>query len=159
MRDNTVQDAVRDGIKLLGLRAHSRAEIITKLEKKGFDGDTVEAAIGKLESLGLIDDRTFASACMESMARRRPEGRMMARVRLMRKGVSEEVVDETLRDYDARGLCLAAAEKKMRSLSGTHETKRKKLITFLKNRGFDWPTIQDTVEQLLGGQQDQLADW
>lgn len=146
MPDKTVQDAVRDGIKLLGPRAHSRAELVAKLRKKGYESDTIDEAILKLESLGLIDDRSFATGCVESLARRRPEGQRMAKVRLMRKGLSEEVIEEALRNYDAQGMCLAAAEKKMRSLSGTPETKQKKLITFLRNRGFDWSTIRETVD-------------
>jgi len=150
MPDKTVQDAVRDSIKLLGPRAHSRAELVAKLRKKGFESDTIDEAILKLESLGLIDDRSFAAGCVESLARRRPEGQRMAKVRLMRKGLSEEVIEEALRNYDAPGMCLAAAEKKMRSLSGTPETKQKKLITFLRNRGFDWSTIRETVEKLTG---------
>ncbi|MCE1274762.1 MAG: RecX family transcriptional regulator, partial [Chlorobiales bacterium] len=62
----------------------------------------------------------------------------------------EEVIEDALRNYDAPGMCLAAEEKKMRSLSGTPETKQKKLITFLRNRGFDWSTIRETVEKLTG---------
>ncbi|MCE1274696.1 MAG: RecX family transcriptional regulator, partial [Chlorobiales bacterium] len=81
MPDKTVQDAVRDSIKLLGPRAHSRAELVAKLRKKGFENDTIDEAILKLESLGLIDDRSFAAGCVESLARRRPEGQRMAKVR------------------------------------------------------------------------------
>lgn len=146
MTDNRVPDAVRDGIRLLGLRAHSRSELSSKLRKKGFEEETIEAAMAKLESLGLIDDRSFAEGCMESMSRRRPEGKIKARIRLLQKGVPETIVDEMLSGYDTSAMCLAAAEKKMRSLSGTHESKRKKLETFLHNRGFDWHTIQETVE-------------
>ena len=144
--DERLRDAVRDGIRLLGLRAHGRAELSTKLKKKGFDTTTIEAAVAKLESLGLIDDRSFAAGCMESLSRKRPEGKGKARARLLQKGLSEEVVDEMLAGYDATAMCLAAAEKKMRTLSGQPETKRKKLETFLRNRGFDWQTIKETMD-------------
>jgi len=33
----------------------------------------------------------------------------------------------------------------MRSLSGTPEARRKKLETFLRNRGFDWSSISETL--------------
>jgi regulatory protein len=146
MTDNHIQNAIRDAIRLLALRAHSRAELSTKLKKKEFDADTIEAAMAKLESLGLIDDRAFAESFMGSMSRRRPEGKIMARMRMLQKGVSEELVDEMLSGYDTSAMCLAAAEKKMRSLAGAPESKRKKLETFLRNRGFDWQTIKETLE-------------
>jgi regulatory protein len=148
MTDKTIQEAVRDAIRFLGLRAHGGAELAAKLKKKGFEAETVDAAISRLESLGLIDDKGFAAGFMESLAKRKPEGRFRARARLLQKGLSEELVDDVLRDYDAAAMCMAAAEKKMRSLSGTPEARRKKLETFLRNRGFDWSSISETLSML-----------
>jgi len=62
--------------------------------------------------------------------------------------VPEGLADEVLNNYDATSLCEAAAEKKMRSLSGTPEIVRKKLETFLRNRGFDWSAIRQTLSKL-----------
>ncbi|NTV02244.1 MAG: recombination regulator RecX [Chlorobiaceae bacterium] len=146
MSERTIEEAVRNGIRLLGLRAHGRAELSSKLRKKGFEPSIVEAAIARLESLGLINDRTFAESFVESMSRRRPEGKMKARVRLLQKGLPEEVVEEMLAGYDQVAMCRAAAEKKMRTLTGPQETKLKKLETFLRNRGFDWQTIKETMD-------------
>lgn len=146
MTDKTLQESIRLGIRLLGQRAHSRAELLAKLMRKGVDEATAEAAMLRLENLGLIDDRNFASACLQSISKRRPEGKAKVRVRLMQKGLAEELVEEALREYDPKELCLAAAEKKMRSLAGAPETKRKKLETFLRNRGFDWQAIKESVE-------------
>jgi SOS response regulatory protein OraA/RecX len=36
----------------------------------------------------------------------------------------------------------------MRTLSGTPEAKRKKLLTFLRNRGFDWHAINQALKKL-----------
>jgi regulatory protein len=146
MSDRTFDDAVRYSIRLLGLRAHGRSELYAKLKKKGFKPAVVEAAIARMESLGLIDDRSFAAGFVESMSRRRPEGKLKTRARLLQKGLSEEVAEEMLTGYDPAAMCRAAAEKKMRTLTGPHETKLKKLETFLRNRGFDWQTIKETVD-------------
>ncbi|NTU68129.1 MAG: recombination regulator RecX [Chlorobiaceae bacterium] len=146
MTDRTLEEAVRSAIRLLALRAHGRAEISSKLKKKGFDPSIIDVALAKLESLGLIDDRSFAASFVESMSRRKPEGRMKARARLLQKGLAEEMVEEMLAGYDAEAMCRAAAEKKMRTLTGPPETKLKKLETFLRNRGFDWQTIKETMD-------------
>ncbi|NTU57493.1 MAG: recombination regulator RecX [Chlorobiaceae bacterium] len=140
--------ALNQALKLLATRAHSRSELEAKLKSRGFDPEAVLKAVERLEQLKLIDDRAFAGSCMESMGKRRPEGRIKTRIRLKQKGLSEEIVDEMMGSYDQMMLCAAAAEKKMRTLSGTPEAKRKKLLTFLKNRGFDWQTISQTLSQL-----------
>lgn len=154
--DRMLQDAVRDAIRLLGLRAHGRKELAAKLKKKGFETQIIEAAIARLESLGLIDDRAFAAGCVESLSKHRPEGKAKARLRLLQKGLPEELIEETLREYDSPAMCLAAAQKKMRSLTGTPETKRKKLETFLRNRGFDWESIKQAVAQVPGRELDEF---
>ncbi len=152
MNDNKqLQDAVSCGIRLLGMRAHGRSELSSKLRKKGYVSTTVDAAIARLESLGLVDDRAFAAGWVESLSKRRPEGKAKARMRLLQKGIPEELTEEALREYDSPAMCCAAAEKKMRSLTGTPETKRKKLETFLRNRGFDWESIKQAVAQATGG--------
>lgn len=149
MRDNKLRDAVGYGIKLLGVRAHGREELSSKLRKKGYESATADAAVARLESLGLVDDRAFAAGCVESLSKRRPEGKAKARMRLLRKEIPEELIEEALQEYDSAAMCLAAAEKKMRSLTGTPETTRKKLETFLRNRGFDWETIRETLKRLI----------
>ncbi|NTW51893.1 MAG: recombination regulator RecX [Chlorobiaceae bacterium] len=140
--------ALNQAVRLLAVRAHSRAELEGKLKGRGYEPEAILKAMERLEQLKLIDDRTFAGNCMESLARRRPEGRIKTQARLKQKGLSEEIVDEIMVGYDQLKLCTTAAEKKMRSLSGTPEAKRKKLLTFLKNRGFDWPTISQTLSKL-----------
>lgn len=148
MTDRTLDEAVKHGILLLGLRAHGRSELQSKLKKKGYKPAIIDAAIARLESLGLIDDRSFTAELVDHLSRKKPEGRLKTRMRLLQKGLSEEIVDEMLAGHDQAALCRAAAEKKMRTLTGPHEARMKKLETFLRNRGFDWQTIRETLNQL-----------
>lgn len=150
MDENKKSSALDTAIRLLAGRAHGRAELEAKLRKKGFDTDAISKALGRLDELGLTDDRAFAQSCMTGMARRRPEGRLKTRARLKQKGLPDEIIDEAITGFDQATLCRAAAEKRMRTLSGPPEQKKKKLIAFLKNRGFDWETIRETVEQVTG---------
>jgi regulatory protein len=155
MKDNTYQEALQSVFRYLAQRAHSRAELKTKLKRQGFDTTVIDKALERLEQLKLIDDRGFAKSAMEAMERRRPEGQLKTRFRLKQKGVSDEIIDELQRSQDPAALCRAAAEKKMRSLSGTPETKRKKLLTFLRNRGFDWNTIQGTLSGMASPESEE----
>jgi regulatory protein len=137
-------------IRLLAGRAHGRAELESKLKKRGFDPEAISKALERLDQLGLTDDSAFAQSCMAGMARRRPEGRLKTRARLKQKGLPDKIIDEAISGYDQATLCRAAAEKKLRTLSGPPELQKKKLITFLKNRGFDWETIRQTLHALTG---------
>lgn len=151
MDENKKSSALETAIRLLAGRAHGRAELEAKLRKKGFDAAAISKALERLDQLGLTDDRAFAQSCMTGMARRRPEGKLKTRARLKQKGLPDDIIDEAITAIDQPALCRAAAEKKMRVLSGPPELKKKKLITFLKNRGFDWETIKTTVVQVVGG--------
>ncbi|ACF10850.1 regulatory protein RecX [Chlorobaculum parvum NCIB 8327] len=143
------KNALEHAMRLLAARDHGRAELEGKLKKKGFDSNAIASAMERLDQLSLLNDRTFAGSCMASMARRRPEGKFKTRARLKQKGLSDEIIEETIAGYDQTELCRNAAERKLRTLSGPPDTIRKKLFTFLRNRGFDWSTIKETVNELI----------
>jgi regulatory protein len=155
MDDKKRDAAINQALRLLSDRAHSRSELESKLKSRGHAPEAISRAMERLEQLKLIDDRAFAGNCMESLAKRRPEGRIKTLARLKQKGLSEEIVEEMMKGYDPEKLCAAAAEKKMRTLSGTPEVKRKKLLTFLRNRGFDWQAINQALTKLGAPEEDQ----
>jgi len=147
--DRDRKNALTHAMRLLAARDHGRAELEGKLKKKGFDPQAIASVMKRLDQLGLLNDRSFAGSCMAGMSRRRPEGKFKTRARLKQKGVSDEIIEETLAGYDQSELCRNAAERKLRTLSGPPETVKKKLTTFLRNRGFDWSTIKETVNELI----------
>jgi len=69
---------------------------------------------------------------------------------LRKKGVPDVVINELLQEYDSVSLCHQAAEKKINALHGaTEQEKRKKLETFLRNRGFGWQEIQGVLKRFF----------
>lgn len=104
------------GIRLLARRAHSRAELRTKLGRRGFAEAEVETAVGKLVELGYLDDRSFASAHV----RRRSalKGPLALRAELSARGVERWFADEALARFDQPAQ-LASARKLGARLSGT----------------------------------------
>jgi regulatory protein len=152
MDEKSRKAALELAVRLIAARSHSRHELKEKLEKRGFDSESITRTLERLDQLRLLDDRAYAGSCMTSMARRRPEGKLKSRARLKQKGLSDEIIDEAISGSDQAALCLSAAEKKMRILSGSPELKKKKLIAFLQYRGFDWETIQETVKIVTSDQ-------
>ncbi len=150
MTDNNAPCAMAFALKLLGLRNHSRQELERKLLKKGCSPESIELALEKLTNRGVLDDRIFGMELIRSRSRRKPAGKLKLGAELRKKGVSDAITSELLKEYDGVELCYRAAEKKIRSLHNTTEADRKrKLEVFLSNRGFEWYEIQTVLKRLF----------
>jgi len=148
--DANSREAIAFALRLLSLRNHSRHELAGKLMKKGYGHDAVEAAMDYLAEKRLVDDEAFGRELISSRSKRRPVGISAMRFELARKGVPDEIAGSLLREYDNASLCLAAAEKKLAALYRYDETiRKKKLEAFLRNRGFGWPVVRETIERLF----------
>lgn len=86
------------GLRLLGRRAHSRAELRSKLLRRGCPADEVDAALGRLVELGYLDDRSFA----QGLVRRRSalRGPSALASELAAKGIDRSQVTEALAGFD-----------------------------------------------------------
>jgi regulatory protein len=103
---NPVVGALDAGLRLLGRRAHSRAEISRKLGRRGYSEAEVETAVGRLAELGYLDDRSFA----QGHVRRRQSslGPRALSAELFARGVDRQVADGALAGFDAEAQLLAA---------------------------------------------------
>ncbi|MEI7825203.1 MAG: recombination regulator RecX [Chlorobiaceae bacterium] len=149
MTDSNTPSAMAFALKLLGLRNHSNKELERKLRKKGYETESIEPVLEKLTQQGVLDDRVFAMELIRSRSRRKPAGKLKIGMELRKRGVSEAIIGELLKEYDSTELCYRAAEKKVASLHNATDAERKrKLEVFLNNRGFEWQEIQTVLKQL-----------
>ena len=81
---------------LLAVRQRSRKELERRLVQAGFEPDAVEAELGRLEQVGLIDDAAFAAAVVESRMGARGESRRAVGVKLQQAGVDRDVAQAAL---------------------------------------------------------------
>ncbi len=159
MDEHSTTEATAFALKLLSLRNHSRFELAGKLRKKGYSHESAEAALDYLSKKKLINDEAFARELIESRQRRKPAGRGKLRCDLLKKGVPENVASELLKDYDSLEVALRAGRKKLAALKGRDENeKKKKVEIFLRNRGFEWPVIKETLESLFKTGQEYEVD-
>ncbi len=148
--DNPATSAITFALKLLGMRNHSHKELEQKLRKKGYPSEEIESVLNTLTTRGLLNDQTFGSDVIRSRSRRKPAGTLKMSMELRKKGVPDVVINELLQEYDSVSLCHQAAEKKINALHGaTEQEKRKKLETFLRNRGFGWQEIQGVLKRFF----------
>jgi regulatory protein len=155
MADSNTPSAMAFALKLLGLRNHSRRELEQKLLKKGYGAECIAEVVEKLASRGVLDDRAFGIELIRSRSNRKPAGKLKIGAELRKKGLSEAIVGELLKEYDSTALCCRAAEKKLRSLhEATDAGRKRKLEVFLSNRGFEWREIQAALNMVLQSSMD-----
>nr|KOY49923.1 RecX family transcriptional regulator [Gordonia sp. NB41Y] len=87
-------------LRLLGVRARSRNEMRERLTRRGFDADTVDDVMARLDKAGLLDDEDFATEWVRSRGANSGRGRVALRHELKAKGVDASTIESALSDID-----------------------------------------------------------
>lgn len=120
-------------------RARSILEVRRNLDRKGFSPEVIDKTISKLISLGLLNDREFATLFVESRERFHPRSRFALGYELKQKGVSNLIIEEVLADVDERDAALRAVKAKTNRWENLDvSTLKKKVMALLRNRGFSY---------------------
>jgi regulatory protein len=87
-------------LRLLTIRARTRAELATALGRRGIDEDTAERVLARFGEVGLIDDAAFAESYVHSGHTYQGLGRRALAANLRRRGVDDETVGEAVAAVD-----------------------------------------------------------
>ena len=133
----------------LGYRPRSEAEVRERLQRRGFDGDSVDAVIAKLKEQGLVDDIAFAQFWKDNRESFSPRSQWLTKLELRRKGVGDDIIDQVVDAVDDADSAYRAAVSKARSLpQSDYQSFRRRLGEYLKRRGFGYGVINHTVERV-----------
>ena len=133
--------ALEKAMKLLNRRAYSAAELTAKLLQAGFPESETESAVNECKRRRFIDD-TLLAEDYTALLRIRNTGSRVIRQKLIRRGLSAEIVDNHLPEEDSgaaeRESALRALDYKWRLLSRENDMrkKREKAFRYLAGRGF-----------------------
>ncbi len=145
--------AVSAAMRALEQRMQTSKELRTRLQRKGFAPERIDAALVKLAGYGYLNDERFAELWIENRLAHRPRGKRMLEQELRQKGIDRQIVDETVSsmEIDDHTAALELATKKLRSVHGLPlDEQKKKLTGVLARKGFDYGVIRTTLETLLG---------
>jgi len=139
-------------LKLLSLRARSRHELLTALERKGFSEPVREAALAEVERWGYLDDARFAKERAAVLLQRGKYGPASVAQRLQAHGLSPEQAREAVSEatgevaFDAVASARQVLER--RGLLGRplEPKERARAARLLDSRGFS----SDVIQQVLG---------
>lgn len=147
----SAREAKRYSLKLLAYRGRSEQELRGRLARKDFEESVIESVTQDLKKAGFIDDTQLAI----NLKRQAREGRLLghhaARMFLLKRGLSREVVDAVL-DYDQDEELYALRrllEKKAR-LADDIQTPagRRRLWNFLVRKGYSTEIIRRAMKEL-----------
>ena len=154
-RSNSTEDlessnfkAKNAALRLLSYRSRSEKEVQRRLQGR-FTKDSIDRTVSNLRGQGLLDDVSYAKNWREQREKSKPRGPAVIRQELQRLGVDQEIIRETLSDFDTSSNAYRAGSKYATKLSLDNSAVfKRKLGSFLQRRGFQGEVLSQTVERL-----------
>ncbi len=135
-------DAYIVALTMISRRELSEAQVRTRLARKQFTDDEIEAAVERLRQDGTLNDRrvALAAARLESAIRHRGRSRVIQKLRSIGidGDVAESAVDEVFEEVDEGALLDRAFERRLRGRAprDLDEKARARIIRGLAGQGF-----------------------
>jgi regulatory protein len=151
-------------LTLLTARPRTRTELKKALIKKEISEEVAEQVLGRLDDVGLIDDKAFAEMYVRSRHAYQGIGKRALSIELRRKGVDDDTaaeavaaVDEEAEEDRARQL----VRKRLPSMSSAdHQAKIRRLVGMLARKGYSQGMAYRVVKDELAtiGEETSLLD-
>lgn len=148
-------------LRLLTVRARTRAELAGQLAKRGYPDDVAEAVLDRLAAVGLIDDEDFAAQWVRSRQQHAGKGKRALAAELRTKGIDGDVIAAALDGIDAGAERVRAeqlVERKLRreTLTDGDDAKvMRRLVGMLARRGYGQSMAVAVVTDVLAAERDR----
>jgi regulatory protein len=148
-----LKTAKNQALRYLSYRDRSKLEVTQYLEKKEHPQTIIQQALDALIELNHVNDQRFALEWGRYKINKQKLGKSRLYAELLNKGIDKEVLESTLailyEDNPETELAIQCARKKMNSLQGVEEDKKKRrLIQYLKRRGFSADIIYQSIKNV-----------
>ena len=132
---------------LISFRDHSRHELLTKL-RRDYREDTCEAAVGRLEELGLIDDGRYARRYAADLVNLKHLSERGVREKLREKGIDRDLIDEVVDDLviDEKDQIRLVIERKY-ARAILDEKGQRRAANALARMGFRYADIKSVLRE------------
>lgn len=130
------------------------------LNKKGYDSVIIDNVINKLKDYNYLDDKKFAEIYINSFKTK--YGKNMLKNKLLSKGVSKNIIDELLNDFESKETIIEKLLiKKIGNKPITYDLLTK-CSRFLSSRGFGFDEINYAIRKYkdkLSNVEDSDESW
>ncbi len=153
--------AYSNAIHKLCNHAYSEKQMLEYLNRDAsLDEEAALQIMDKLKEAGYLNDYNYVVDRLNSV-RYALKGKNAIEKDLRKKGISQEIIDEALVDYDVEEdtyKALQAAKKIKNSLTGMSlKEQKQKMIDKLLQAGFDFDIIKDSVEKIFEGEKENYG--
>lgn len=142
--------AQEKALYLLEYRNYSKRELTEKIARTAASREAAQAAAGRMEELGLIDDRRFGEDYARELFSRKGYGARRAAQELRRKGLDQELVQELVEKY---GSPEQSGENIRRVLEKKYpgwredEKVRRRAFAALQRLGYSYQEVREAMGQ------------
>ena len=138
---------------LLSFKPRSIQELSERLKKKNHSDALIKETVEFFKKKGFLDDVKYAKLLSQSQVYSKPTGKRKLEFNLKQKGLSGEIIHETLsnlEDYDEKKMAYDLVVGRFSKMTGlSDETKKRRLYGFLKRRGFEDESIFAVLNDLI----------
>lgn len=139
----TIAKAYQKALGYLSKSPKTIRQMKEYLTDKGYDTNTIEQVLVQLSNFNYLDDRAFARRFIESRIRYKPKSVFALGFELRKKGIDPKLAEELLTAYQDEELALKAIRTKKQAWKRLDESQcRKKIMNYLRYRGFDYGVCQ-----------------
>jgi regulatory protein len=148
-------------LRLLTVRARTRAELEGQLTKRGYPDDVSALVLDRLTQVGLIDDADFAEHWVQSRRANAGKGKRALAAELRTKGVDNDVITAALAGIDAdaerqRAEQLVRDKLRREKFIDDDDTKvARRLVGMLARRGYSQTMAFDVVKDELASERER----
>ena len=140
------------GLTLLARRELAEAQLRTRLAKRKFDEEDIDAAVTRLLRERALDDRRTALACARTQVRIKHRGRARVVRQIEALGIARDVareaVAEVFAEVDETALLEQALERRLRrGMSLTDPAVFRRVHRYLLGQGFEPGRVMNLLRQ------------
>lgn len=144
VEDSARASAYRDALNYISSSMRTIKEVKDKLYRLGYTTVVVDEAVQKMLGYAYLDDRDYATRYVDMY--RDNKGKIRIRHELKAKGVSEDIIEDALSDFDEYAPALREAEKYSSRVRGD----KKKIFNHLLVRGYSTGVVSEVLSSIAG---------
>lgn len=131
---------------LISYRDHSKKELEQKLRRTS-DESSAQAAVERMEELGLVDDESFARQYAKKLIFSKKMSKRAAMFELTRKGIDRETAEQALDEIevDYHEQILQIIDRKYSDIND--EKVRRRAVAALQRLGYGWDDIKSALRE------------
>ena len=138
---------------MLGMRAHSRVELLRKLGRRGYTEEEIDSAMVRLQELGYLNDRSFAEGLVRYRSASRGPRALSAE--LAARGVERALAEAAVAGFDQQAQLAAATRLAERLYARKPASGYREMLdgvgSKLMRRGFSATTVRAACRTVLSG--------